>query len=133
MQSYFYVKTCYEKDGGNKKKDKKIRVRVLGGQKLHGENLEVLSNVSCSYAIRDDYPIGSIFCCDELTRKESVNGVVSYKVPNNKLFVMEVEGEVVGERSWQVEDYEKMYPFMKNEERKLVLDWVLSDEDIPLV
>ncbi len=133
MQSYFYVKTCYEKDGGNKKKDKKIRVRVLGGQKLHGKNLEVTLNVSCSKSIRVEYPIGSIFCCEEITKREPSGIAPFYKVPNNKLFVMEVEGEVVGERSWQVEDYEKMYPFMKNEERKLVLDWVLSDEDIPLV
>jgi len=130
--TYFYVKTCYEKTDGNRKKDKKIRVRVLGGQKLRGENMDVTSNVSCSHSIREEYPIGSIFCCSEMTSKTSKNGVLSYKVPDNKLYPMEVDGNIVCKNSWMVKDYEDILPYMINEERRLKLEWILSDDDCPL-
>lgn len=130
--SYFYVKTCYEKENGTRKKDKKIRVRVLGGQKLYGDPMEVTSNVSCSHHIRTEFPIGSIFCCRDMTSKTSKNDVLSYKVPDNKLYPMEVEGEIVCDDVRMVKHWEDNLPYMINEERRLKLEWILSDDDMPL-
>jgi len=132
MANYFYVKTCYEKADGNRKKDKKIRVRVLGGQKLYGNPLDVTLNISCSHSIREDHPIGTIFCCTEMTERESSNGAKFYKVPNNKLYPMEEEGKIICSSDRMVKDYEDALPYMINEERRLKLDWILSDDDLPL-
>ena len=131
---YFYVKTCYEKADGNRKKDRKIRVRVLGGQKLHGQNMDVTLNVSCRHDIREEYPIGSIFCADEIIFRPTTEKikVPFFKVPNNKLTPMEVNGEIVCKNSWKVKDYEDILPYMINEERRLKLEWVLSEDDCPL-
>jgi hypothetical protein len=130
MASYLYVKTCYNKEDGNRKLDKYVRVRVLGGQKdRYGNNLNVTMNVSCKKSIRIEYPIGTIFGfpIHEFQKREKF-----YKVLDNKLTPVEVDGELQNDNWSMMEDYNTMYPYMKNEERKLVLDWILSDSDIPL-
>jgi len=130
--SYFYVKTCFEKANGTRKKDQKIRVRVLGGQKLDGQDLDVTLNVSCNHAIRTDHLIGTIFCCKNLTERESRNGKKFYKVPNNDLFPIEEDNKIISDNTRMVEHYELTLPYMINNERRLKLDWILSDDDLPL-
>jgi len=131
--NYFYVKTCYEKADGNRKKDQYVRVRVLGGQLLSNKDMDVKLNVSCSHSIRTEYPIGTIFCCTEITEREQPTTKTKfYKVPNNKLFPMEENGKIICDNSRMVKDYEDYLPYMINQERKLKLDWILSDSDLPL-
>lgn len=130
---YFYVKTCYEKADGSRKKDQKIRVRVLGGQLLSDKDMDVKLNVSCSHSIRTEHPIGTIFCCTEITEREQPTTKVKfYKVPNNQLYPMEENGNIVCSNDRMVQDYEDYLPYMINQERKLKLDWILSDDDLPL-
>ena len=133
MARYFYVKTCYEKPEGKRKKDKKIRVRVLGGQIKDNHDLDVSLNVSCSHPIRDAYPIGTVFGCDNIIpREQPRTGKRFYKVPTNDLFAIEIDGDIVSDDSRMVMDYEDNLPYMINQERRLKLDWVLSDDDLPL-
>jgi hypothetical protein len=136
-QRYFYLKTCWERESvksGERKsqKDRKIRVRVLGGQNLQGQPLDVTLNVSCSHSIREEHPIGTIFGCPEMTERESKNGKRFYKVPDNELTVVEENGKICDDNSRMADDYEKFMPWMRNEERKLKLDWILNDDDLPL-
>lgn len=129
--SYLYVKTCYNVENSNKKSDKYIRVRVLGGQKdKYGNDLVVTKNVSCQKSIRVEYPIGSIF---GFSINEFKDAGTHYKVLNNKLTPVEVDGELQDNNSRMMKYYEDMFPYMENEERRLVLDWILSDKDIPLI
>jgi hypothetical protein len=94
----------------------------------------VTLNISCSHSIREEHPIGSIFGCTEMIYRESPQKTPFYKINDNKLYLMESEGVINDdpEKPNMLADYQDKLPYMTNEERRLKLDWILSDEDIPL-
>jgi hypothetical protein len=129
---YIFVKTCYERQTAGartKKIEKKVRVRAIGGQEYNGKNLNVTFNFACSREVRDPEvnPIGTIFGFPSFNMNTSKSNF--YRVNGNDLTVVDTEDPSSAMDNF----YQKVYPYMVNEERSLKLADILSEDDFPLI
>jgi len=73
-KKYYFLKTVIETD-------KKIRVRALSGQKfVDGSAVNPAINISSDKKIRSQFPIGTIYCCEELASKGKFYIVKSFSI-----------------------------------------------------
>lgn len=128
---YIFVKTCYERPNAKsrtKKVEKKVRVRVIGGQKMNGKSLDVTKNFMCSRSVRDPEvnAIGTIF---GFRSWNFADAKTHYRVNGNELTVVDQDNI----SNSMDKAYQDVYPYMVNEERSLKLADILGDEDFPLI
>lgn len=59
-KKYYFFKTVFEKN--------RPRMRPLSNQNLEGETINTDWNLSCNQEIRSEYPMGTVFCTDTMTK-----------------------------------------------------------------